>query len=50
MHEQLKQRGVTFERYDEGDVQTDDEGVMDTGGFKVAFFKDPDGNIFSING
>jgi len=50
MHEQLKQRGVTFERYDEGDLKTDDEGVLDSGEFKVAFFKDPDGNIFSING
>lgn len=50
MHTQLKQRGVTFERYDEGDVKTDDEGVLENDGFKVAFFKDPDGNIFSING
>jgi catechol 2,3-dioxygenase-like lactoylglutathione lyase family enzyme len=49
-HSDLKERGVTFERYDEGDVKTDDDGVFDTGGFKVAFFKDPDGNIFSING
>ncbi len=33
-----------------GDVKTDEKGVIDGGGFKVAFFKDPDGNIFSING
>jgi catechol 2,3-dioxygenase-like lactoylglutathione lyase family enzyme len=49
-HADLKGRGVTFERYDEGDIQTDDEGVIDSDGFKGAFFKDPDGNIFSING
>jgi len=50
VHTQLKQRGVTFERYDEGDVKTNEEGILDSGDFKVAFFKDPDGNIFSING
>ena len=49
-HADLKERGVTFERYDEGDIKTDDEGIIDSGDFKVAFFKDPDGNIFSING
>ena len=49
VHTQLKQRGVTFERYDEGDVKTNEEGILDSGDFKVAFFKDPDGNIFSIN-
>jgi catechol 2,3-dioxygenase-like lactoylglutathione lyase family enzyme len=49
-HADLKERGVTFETYDEGDVKTDDEGVMDAGGFKVAWFADPDGNLFSING
>lgn len=49
-HSDLKERGVEFERYDEGDIKTDDEGILDNGNFKVAFFKDPDGNIFSING
>jgi catechol 2,3-dioxygenase-like lactoylglutathione lyase family enzyme len=49
-HADLKERGVSFEVYDEGDIKTDDEGVMDAGGFKVAWFKDPDGNLFSING
>ena len=49
-HSDLKERGVEFERYDEGGVKTDDEGILDNGDFKVAFFKDPDGNIFSING
>jgi catechol 2,3-dioxygenase-like lactoylglutathione lyase family enzyme len=50
VHTQLKQRGVTFERYDKGDVKTNEKGILDSGDFKVAFFKDPDGNIFSING
>jgi catechol 2,3-dioxygenase-like lactoylglutathione lyase family enzyme len=46
----LRDRGVTFERYDdlpglrlEGDVHVAD-------GFKGAWFKDPDGNILHING
>ena len=43
----LKAKGVTFEKYDlpetrhEGDVHV-------AGGTKVAWFKDPDGNILSI--
>ncbi|HYH61544.1 MAG TPA: VOC family protein [Solirubrobacterales bacterium] len=49
-HSDLKERGVEFERYDEGAVKTDDDGILDNGTFRVAFFKDPDGNIFSING
>lgn len=45
----LKSRGVVFEHYDmpmlklEGDLHVAD-------GMKVAWFKDPDGNILSING
>ena len=50
LHAELKERGVTFERYDAGAVQTDEESVLDAGEFKVAFFKDPDGNIYSVNG
>jgi catechol 2,3-dioxygenase-like lactoylglutathione lyase family enzyme len=43
----LKERGVTFEHYDlpkmkrEGDVYV-------AGAMKAAWFKDPDGNIFSL--
>jgi catechol 2,3-dioxygenase-like lactoylglutathione lyase family enzyme len=45
----LKRKGVTFEHYKlpgtklEGDVHVSDEG-------RVAWFKDPDGNILSIAG
>ena len=47
----LKERGVEFERYDdESGVKTDEDGVFDGPGFKAAWFKDPDGNIFAING
>jgi catechol 2,3-dioxygenase-like lactoylglutathione lyase family enzyme len=48
--------GVTFERYDgvleSGfDYGTDEKGISRrAGGGKVAWFKDPDGNLFSIEG
>jgi catechol 2,3-dioxygenase-like lactoylglutathione lyase family enzyme len=49
-HAELKDRGVAFERYDSDEMKTGEDGVMDAGELKVAFFKDPDGNIYSING
>jgi catechol 2,3-dioxygenase-like lactoylglutathione lyase family enzyme len=45
--EDLKSRGVTFEHYDEP-VKTDAQGIHDSGYGKVAWFKDPDGNTFSL--
>ena len=45
---ELRDRGVAFERYDFDEM--DDEGVLHAGDFRVAFFADPDGNIFTING
>jgi catechol 2,3-dioxygenase-like lactoylglutathione lyase family enzyme len=52
LRSELADRGVEFESYDDeaSGMSTDENGVMDAGGFKVAWFKDPDGNIFSING
>ena len=44
---QLKARGVTFEHYDMPDV-TRKEDVHVAGDMKVAWFKDPDGNILNI--
>jgi catechol 2,3-dioxygenase-like lactoylglutathione lyase family enzyme len=46
--EELTARGVTFERYEE--PKTDERGIMDAGSFKAAWFRDPDGNTFAING
>jgi catechol 2,3-dioxygenase-like lactoylglutathione lyase family enzyme len=49
--EELAGNGVEFERYDdESGVTTDADGVFEGPGFKAAWFKDPDGNIFAING
>ena len=54
MVDELTSKGVSFEHY-EGvlesgfDYSTDERGVSPrAGGGKVAWFKDPDGNIFSI--
>ncbi len=54
MVDELTAKGVTFEHYEgvlEGgfDYGTDERGISPrAGGGKVAWFKDPDGNIFSI--
>lgn len=47
--DELTERGVTFERYAEGPIITDDKGIATfDGGARVAYFKDPDGNTLSI--
>ncbi len=44
----LLRAGVTFERY--GFMQQDELGIWTApGGAKVAWFKDPDGNILSVS-
>lgn len=43
----LTARGVTFEQYT-GEMQTDEKGIMRTGGPLIAWFKDPTGNILSV--
>lgn len=45
--DELTKRGVRFEHY-EGDVQTDEKGMMTYEGLKQAWFKDPAGNIISV--
>jgi catechol 2,3-dioxygenase-like lactoylglutathione lyase family enzyme len=45
----LKERGVTFERYDQPDIKTDEKGIhRGGGGPPIAWFKDPAGNILSV--
>ena len=54
--DELTSNGVTFEQYDgvleSGfDYGTDEKGISPrAGGGKVAWFKDPDGNLFSLEG
>jgi hypothetical protein len=43
----LTGRGVTFEQY-EGEIATDERGIMRQGGPLIAWFKDPAGNILSL--
>jgi catechol 2,3-dioxygenase-like lactoylglutathione lyase family enzyme len=44
---ELKDKGVTFEHYDMPDVTREDD-IHVSGKMKVAWFKDPDGNILNI--
>lgn len=45
---ELTRRGVRFEIYDEGDLKTDTKGIFRGEGPKIAWFKDPAGNILSV--
>lgn len=44
----LRAKGVTFEQYDMPGLKTDENGIVDLGGEKAAWFKDPEGNILAI--
>jgi catechol 2,3-dioxygenase-like lactoylglutathione lyase family enzyme len=46
--EELGSKGLTFERYDDPQLRTDERGIHLRDGGKVAWFKDPDGNTFAI--
>ena len=44
----LVRRGVHFESYNEGELVTDEKGIFRGGGPKIAWFKDPAGNLLSV--
>jgi catechol 2,3-dioxygenase-like lactoylglutathione lyase family enzyme len=46
--DELTAEGVTFERYDDARITTDDKGIAVVGDSKGAWFKDPDGNILGL--
>ena len=47
--EELTERGMVFERYDEPGLKTDGMGIATfEGDAKIAYFKDPDGHTLSI--
>jgi catechol-2,3-dioxygenase len=46
--DELASRGVAFERYDQPGIKTDERGVFDSGRFKAAWVKDPDGNTMAL--
>jgi len=46
--EMLNKRSVRFEIYNEKDLKTDEKGIFRDEGPKIAWFKDPAGNILSV--
>jgi predicted enzyme related to lactoylglutathione lyase len=47
--DELKGKGVEFEIYSEPNIKTNEKGIASGGGGpKIAWFKDPAGNILSI--
>ncbi|HEX8816937.1 MAG TPA: VOC family protein [Terriglobales bacterium] len=46
--DELSQRGVRFEVYDQPGLKTDARGIMRGHGPTIAWFKDPAGNILSV--
>jgi catechol 2,3-dioxygenase-like lactoylglutathione lyase family enzyme len=47
--DELTKKGVRFEKYDDGDLKTDEKGISsDPRGPKIAWFKDPAGNFLSV--
>jgi catechol 2,3-dioxygenase-like lactoylglutathione lyase family enzyme len=47
--EELSHRGVRFEVYNQGELQTDDRGIhRGDMGPSIAWFKDPAGNFLSV--
>jgi catechol 2,3-dioxygenase-like lactoylglutathione lyase family enzyme len=45
--DELTSKGVTFEQYDEP-FKTDEKGIASVDGDRIAWFKDPDGNILAL--
>lgn len=46
--EELSRRGVSFEKYKEGELKTDEKGIFRGDGPTIAWFKDPAGNFLSV--
>ena len=44
----LAERGVSFERYEGTDLETDERGIFRGPGPLIAWFKDPAGNVLSV--
>ena len=45
---ELKEKGIFFEHYDLPGLEPRGDLYVGEGGFKTAWFKDPDGNILSL--
>jgi len=45
---ELREKGIFFEKYDLPGLEPRGDLYVGAGGFKTAWFKDPDGNILSL--
>jgi catechol 2,3-dioxygenase-like lactoylglutathione lyase family enzyme len=46
--DELKTLGINPEHYNQPDLKTDKNGILADDGMKIAWFKDPAGNILSV--
>jgi catechol 2,3-dioxygenase-like lactoylglutathione lyase family enzyme len=46
--EELRRKGIVFERYDTPSLKTDERGIAEMNGTKAAWFKDTEGNTLAI--
>ena len=46
--DELSSRGVSFERYQGTEIETDERGIFRGPGPLIAWFKDPAGNVLSV--
>ncbi len=46
--DELAQKGVQFEQYDNEDIKTNEKGLSNQDGRSMAWFKDPAGNIIGL--
>ncbi len=46
--DELTARGVSFERYEGTEMETDEKGIFRGGGPYIAWFRDPAGNVLSV--
>jgi catechol 2,3-dioxygenase-like lactoylglutathione lyase family enzyme len=46
--DELTANGVSFEQYDSDRIKTNEKGIAELGNDRVAWFKDPDGNVHGI--
>jgi catechol 2,3-dioxygenase-like lactoylglutathione lyase family enzyme len=46
--DELASKGVQFEQYDMDPIRTNEKGIAEFGDDKIAWFKDPDGNILAV--
>jgi catechol 2,3-dioxygenase-like lactoylglutathione lyase family enzyme len=44
----LAERGVSFDRYEGTEMETDEKGIFRGGGPLIAWFKDPAGNVLAV--